>query len=304
MNSVLVLGSINKDIIVTTARAPKPGETLLGRCAVTGPGGKGANQAVASSRLGAKVQMFGAVGSDADGDAMLTALSLEGVDVSCVARGGAQTGSAILTVTDDGENSIIVVPGANNLVGHHQVEQLEAAIRAGDILVAQLEVPLTTVADALGIAKGRGARTILNAAPAQDITALLPHVDVLVVNETEASLLWGAAIKDVDDARRAATDFVREHEVASIITLGGSGAVLADNEGAQFVPAHVVNVVDTTGAGDTFVGALATFLAEGMELSHAVNVAARAGAATCTALGAQASMPDRDSVLTGGPSER
>ncbi|WP_427005247.1 ribokinase [Pseudarthrobacter sp. H2] len=298
MTSVLVFGSINKDTIVSIARAPRLGETLLGRSVMTAPGGKGANQAVAAARLGANVRMFGAVGIDADGDMMLATLSHEGVDVSCVARVRTETGSAILTVTDDGENSIIVIPGANRQVGAGQIEQLGSSVRPGDIVVAQLEVPLDEVVAALETAQNRNAHTILNAAPAQDIARLLPLVDILVVNESEAALLWGAPVDSVDDARLAAAHCVNDYAVVAVITLGSSGLVIADANSIDHVPAHAVKAVDSTGAGDTFVGALAAFLAEGMSLRDAAGLASRAGAVACTALGAQASMPMRASLDT------
>lgn len=300
MNSVLVFGSINQDTIVSAPRAPRGGETLLGHSLTTLPGGKGANQAVAAARLGARVKMFGSVGADAAGESMVASLSAEGVDVAGVLRIPTETGAAILTVTDDGENSIIVIPGANNEVGAAQIQALEESLGEGDIAVFQLEVPLVSIAAALNVAQRRKARTILNAAPAREIANLLPNVDILVVNESEAELLSGTPVSTLDQARTAAAGFAQAHNVIAIVTLGSMGSVLAEGGEVLHVPAVAVDVVDTTGAGDTFVGALAAFLAEGMNLEDAVQMASRAGARACLALGAQASMPTRNSLV---PSE-
>ncbi len=298
MNSVVVFGSINQDTIVSAPRAPRAGETLLGHSLTTLPGGKGANQAVAAARLGAQVKMFGSVGTDAAGDAMVTSLSREGVDVSGVLRVPAETGAAILTVTDDGENSIIVIPGANNDLGAAHIHALEESLVQGDIAVFQLEVPLVSIAAALSMAQARKARTILNAAPARDIANMLPNVDILVVNESEAELLAGHPVTTLDEARAAAAGFAAAHNVTAIVTLGSMGSVLAEGGGVLHVPSVAVDAVDTTGAGDTFVGALAAFLAEGMSIEDAVKMASLAGARACLALGAQASMPTRNSLAS------
>ncbi|MEV8143770.1 ribokinase [Specibacter sp. NPDC078709] len=297
MNSVLVFGSINHDTIVSTPRRPQAGETLLGHSVTTQPGGKGANQAVAAARLGARVKMFGSVGADAAGSMMVDSLANEGVDVVGVLRAQVETGAAILTVSDDGENSIIVIPGANKHVGEWQVQELETTVKPGDVVVFQLEIPLAIIAPALKVAQDGNARTILNAAPAHEITSLLPQVDILVVNETEAELLGGYPVASVAEAQRAAANFANAYEVVAIVTLGSLGSVVAEGENLLHIPAVSVDAVDTTGAGDTFVGALAAFLADGMSIAEAAHMASRAGAIACVALGAQASMPTRAALL-------
>lgn len=293
MNSVLVLGSMNLDHVVTVEKHPLPGETVLAESLHLFPGGKGANQAVAAARLGADVQMHGLVGDDASGRQMVDALEREGVDTSLIGVRGGVSGSAFLTVSAAGENSILVVPGANGRLAPADAAALTESITCGDLLVLQLEIPVAAAAAGVEAAKRAGARVILNAAPAMDVGNLLTLIDLLVVNESEAEFFAASPVGTLPEALRAARTIRDEYGADTIVTLGAQGAVLADSRQVCHVPGVSVPVIDTTGAGDTFVGALAALLAEGSETEAAVEFAVRAAALTCTGLGAQNSMPRR-----------
>lgn len=294
--SLIVLGSANTDYTVLVERHPQPGETLLGDELVVATGGKGANQALAAARSGAMPVFLGAVGDDGNGRQMLDALGSGGVDVSSVAVvDDAPTGIALITVSRDGENTIVVAAGANARVNAHEVE---AAIRAvagpGTVLLAQLEIPLPVVVEAAAIIDELGGRTVLNLSPSREIPdALLAHCDPLVVNESEAHDLTGMMVGSVDEAAAAAQALLDRCRSA-VITLGGDGAVFAAPGVSGHLPAPRVTVVDTTGAGDAFVGALCAELAESgskAELRTAVDRGVAAGAAAVQWLGAQ---PPRD----------
>ena len=294
--SLIVLGSANTDYTVLVERHPLPGETLLGDELVVATGGKGANQALAAARSGAMPVFLGAVGDDGNGRQMLDALGSGGVDVSSVALvDDAPTGIALITVSRDGENTIVVAAGANARVNSHEVE---AAIRAiagpGTVLLAQLEIPLPVVAEAAAIIDELGGRAVLNLSPSREIPdALLALCDPLVVNESEAHDLTGMPVDSVDEAAAAAQALLDRCR-SVVITLGGDGAVFAAPGASGHLPAPRVTVVDTTGAGDAFVGALCAELAESgasAELRTAVERGVAAGAAAVQWLGAQ---PPRD----------
>jgi ribokinase len=290
--SLIVLGSANTDYTVLVERHPLPGETLLGDELVVATGGKGANQALAAARAGAMPVFLGAVGDDANGRQMLDALGSGGVDVSSVAVvDDAPTGIALITVSRDGENTIVVAAGANARVNAHEVE---AALRAiagpGTVLLAQLEIPLAVVREAATIIDELGGRTVLNLSPSREIPdALLALCDPLVVNESEAHDLTGLPVGSVDEASAAASALLDRCR-SVVITLGGDGAVFAAPGVSGHLPAPRVTVVDTTGAGDAFVGALCAELAESgtsTELRAAVERGVTAGAAAVQWLGAQ-----------------
>jgi ribokinase len=277
VSSVVVLGSINMDLVVRVRKLPRPGDTVLGDRLLTIPGGKGANQAVAAARLGASVRMVGRVGGDAFGTALVDGLRADGVDVSGVAIDPAETsGAALIVVEEGGENTVTVAPGANGSVGREDVARLSLA--PGDVLVMQLEIPLDAVAAALVAAHEAGARVILNAAPsAQLVGRPPPAVDVLVVNERECEDLGGVA-------RLGQTG-------ALIVTLGAEGSVLYESGRVTQVEPRRVAAVDATAAGDAFVGAVAFALARGDALLEAVRLGNAAGAAAATRLGARPSLP-------------
>ncbi len=288
--SLIVLGSANTDYTVLVDRHPQPGETLLGDELVVATGGKGANQALAAARSGALPHFLGAVGDDANGRQLLGALGSGGVDVAHLAVvDDAPTGIALITVSRDGENTIVVAAGANGRVTAHEVE---AGIRAlggpGTVLLAQLEIPLPVVVEAAKVVAELGGRVALNLSPSREVPdALLALCDPLIVNESEAGDLSGLPVGSADEAAAAAQALLARCR-SVVITLGGDGAVFASAEGAGHIAAPRVEVVDTTGAGDAFAGALAAHLAEeGGALSAAVERGVSAGAAAVQWLGAQ-----------------
>ena len=274
-----------------------PGETLLGTGFATHAGGKGANQAVAAARAGARTVLIGRMGHDGGADVLRSALTAAGVDISAVGTCRHDpTGTAVITVADSGENTIVVVPGANALL---RTEHVDDAIGAGlfddvRVAIAQLEVSLDVVRHGFAIAKRRGAITMLNAAPMTELSPeLLAVTDVLVVNETELEQLTGSSSASFDDARWSTLGAVS----SVVLTLGGDGAVvLRRTHVAVTTPGHRVKVVDTTAAGDTFCGFLAASLADGESLDAGVIRANAAAALACTKAGAQPSIPTADEV--------
>jgi ribokinase len=290
---VTVLGSLNMDISVTVPRLPGPGETVLGDAAAFTPGGKGANQAVAAARLGAQVRMVGCVGDDEFGETLLAALAADHVDTGQVRRvGQARTGLAMIAVDQAGENLITVAPGANHAVDATDVGQ---ALAVGcDVLVISAEIPVPAIGEALR--RASGAITLLNLAPAPPQAAALvadrPHW--LVVNESEAAAVLGRPVAGLDDAARAAAELTARGARRAVVTAGAHGAAL--DQGKK-VPGFAVEAVDTVGAGDAFVAALAVALAAGVPAAAAVTAAAAAGAAAATRPGAQAGMPRPADIL-------
>lgn len=296
--AVLVLGSLNLDLVVHAPRLPAPGETLTGQHFATDEGGKGANQAVAARRMGASVAMLGCVGRDAHGRRLRDALVRDGIGVDTVAEvDGVPTGVASIVVGADGENSIVVVPGANHRIGPAEVRRHGEALRAARLLVAQLEVPLDAVDEALRLAREAGVTTLLNAAPAADLPdTLLARVDWLVVNENEAAALAGHAVASLEQAKAAGARLLQRGPKQVVVTLGAHGLVLVSSDGAVHQPAPKVQAVDSTGAGDTFVGTLAAGLAQGLPPRQALRWGQAAAALAVTRRGTQSAMPTRDEV--------
>ena len=290
---VTVLGSLNMDISVTVPRLPEPGATVLGSAARFTPGGKGANQAVAAARLGATVRMAGCVGDDEFGRQLLAALREQNVDAGHVRTvDEVPTGLAMISVDPAGENLITVAPGANHEVGAGEVTA--AASSPGGVLVICAEIPVPAIKAALAGASRSGARCILNLAPALPEAAAIvaDGVDWLVVNETEAAAVLGRTVEGLTDAAAAAAGLLAAGARHAVVTAGAHGAALAGPEGAPLtIEAFRVEAVDTVGAGDTFVGALAVALAAGVRPAEAVRAAAAAGATAATRHGAQASLP-------------
>jgi ribokinase len=298
-----VLGSLNMDISVTVPRLPAPGATVLGGAAAFSPGGKGANHAVAAARLGAAVRMVGCVGDDEFGRSLRAALKAEAVANDGVRTvPGVPTGLAMITVDEAGENTITVAPGANREVGEAEIAAIGDA--AADVLVISAEVPAAAIRAALA-ARGRALR-VLNLAPAPPEAAELvaAGVDWLVVNESEAAAVLGRPVAGLAAAARAAADLATAGARNAVVTAGAAGAAYrgpredpVGPDGALTVPGFRVHAVDTVGAGDTFVGALAVALAAGVPPRAAVLAAAAAGAAAATRPGTQAGMPRPADVL-------
>jgi len=295
---IAVVGSLNMDLVVRVPRMPIPGETLIGHDFHVIPGGKGANQAVAAARLGARVSMIGRVGDDDFGRAQRRNLAQEGIDVTHVSVDPEEaTGIALITLDATGQNSIILAPGANMRLTVAHVEAAAQTIADAEILICQLESPLEVVTRAIELARAQGVRVILNPAPARPLdAALLRLVNYLIPNESETTLLTGIQVTDLPSAEAAAAS-LRERGVSTVIlTLGEQGALLADAGGIVHVTGYSVKVVDTTAAGDAFVGGFALALAEGQPLPEAVRFANAAGALAVTRLGAQPSLPTRREI--------
>ncbi len=291
---ITVFGSTNLDQIGTVTRLPKPGETVAGGTFSMAPGGKGANQALAARRAGAKVLHVSAVGDDAFADLATELLRDGGVDLSQLRRAEAATGIAMIFVDAAGENVIAILPGANGTVSAEDAETGLADLSATDTLLVQQEVPQAATRKALEIAREKGARSILNTAPfLPDTAKLAPLADIVVANETEFSLLTGRPIEELDMAMQ---DWVNRTGRTIVVTLGPEGARARTPDGPVSVPAHKVKPVDTVGAGDTFCGYLAAGLDAGHSLQAALRRAAVAGSLACLKPGAQPAIPTKSDV--------
>lgn len=295
---IAVVGSVNVDLVTHAPKLPVPGETLLGTTFRTVHGGKGANQAVAAARLGASVAMIGCVGNDAFGTRLHGALAAECIDVTHLHRiAGAATGVATITVDAHGANSIVVVPGANDRLDVARIDAARDTIAAAALMVCQLEVPIATVAHAIARAVAHRTPVLLNPAPAQPLfDALLARIDYLVVNETEAESLTGIAVGDDASAVRAADALCAKGVGNVLVTLGARGVCWRGSAGSGRHDAMAVVAVDTTAAGDTFVGGFATARAGGASMDDAIGFGQRAAAISVTRRGAQTSIPTREEV--------
>ncbi|WDY56249.1 ribokinase [Pseudomonas sp. PSKL.D1] len=291
---VVVVGSLNMDLVARAERLPRPGETLAGESFFTVPGGKGANQAVAVARLGGSVAMVGNVGDDAYGQQLRQALEVEGIDCQPVGVcPGVSSGVALITVDAASQNCIVIIPGGNGLLTPASVQRFDALLQACEVIICQLEVPAETVAWALARGRELGKRVILNPAPA---TGPLPaewfaSIDYLIPNESEAEALTGEPVSDLDSARRAGERLLALGAGKVIITLGAQGALLITKDGDRHFPAPKVKPLDTTAAGDTFVGGFAAALVRGLEEGDAIAFGQRAAALSVTRAGAQPSIP-------------
>jgi ribokinase len=293
MAKILVVGSINMDLVVRVPHSPKPGETVLGGDFETFPGGKGANQAVAASRMGGEVTMVGRVGNDDFGNILIQGLVEDKIKTTHVIKDSkARTGVAMISVAADGENMIVVASGANTNVSVEDVSNTRSLMRETDLLLVQLECPLETVTAAIELAKAYCVPVVLNPAPAQPLPkSLLKNVDYLTPNQNELLILTGEA--NLNDGIEKIQKWGLKN---LIITLGANGARVISEGIDQHMPAHEITAVDTTAAGDAFNGALAVAIAEGKPLLEAVGYGMAAGALASTKRGAQPSLPTRDSV--------
>ncbi|MEU4000063.1 ribokinase [Streptomyces fungicidicus] len=288
---LLVVGSANADLVIGVERRPGAGETVLGSDLAVHPGGKGANQAVAAARLGARTALLARVGDDGHGRLLMESQRAAGVDTAGVLVGGAPTGVALITVDPSGDNSIVVSPGANGRLTPADVRAAGDLFRASRVVSTQLEIPLETV---LEVARNLapGSRLVLNPSPPQPLPAeVLAACDPLIVNEHEAKVILGDTAGAGDRPEDWARLLLEKGPRSVVVTLGGEGALVASPEGVARVPSVKVRAVDTTGAGDAFTAALAWRLGAGEPLAEAAAYAARVGAVTVTREGAQASYP-------------
>jgi ribokinase len=297
---IVEVGSINMDLVARMPKIPRPGETLLGGAFKMIPGGKGANQAVAAARLGAQVIMIGCVGNDSFGEEMRVTLSNEGIDTTHIRVHPEQsTGVALIQVDSQGQNSIAVASGANFCLTSEDIEKALQAIGGFDALVMPLETPLETIYTACRIASGKGALVLLNPAPAQVLEKdLLQMIDYLIPNEFEIALMADLTIQSAFDLNQAASKLLSQGVKNLIVTLGSRGAIYFNGDAKDnlSIPAFQVETVDTTAAGDCFVGALAVGLCEGKSISAAAEFACAAAAISVTRFGAQPSLPSRREI--------
>ena len=296
MSKILVIGSINMDLVSKVENMPQVGETVLGKGFSQIPGGKGANQAVAMARLGADVSMIGKVGDDAFGRELKKGLEYDNINTEGVhIESGTSTGIAIITVDENANNSIIVNSGANFSVTKEFIDSNIDKIESADIVVLQLEIPEESVRHALEISKSLGKYTILNPAPAMPLSdEIIKNVDLLVPNETELELISKMSIKDENEVKMAANSLMRKGVREIIVTLGEKGCMHLGEGFCNKYDAIKVEAVDTTAAGDSFIAGVASSLAKGMKMDDAIGFATKVAAITVTREGAQSSLPHMD----------
>lgn len=299
-NTVTVLGSLNVDTIVTINHMPLPGETISSHDKSSAAGGKGANQAIAAVRAGADVNFVGKVGQDDAGQFMLKSLADNDVDTSNISEdANTGTGSAIILLDDNGQNSIVVYGGTNQLVGTADIESAQAKIKESDFLIAQFETPQAAALEAFKYAKSNGVITILNPAPAAAIMPeLLTYTDIIVPNETESETLTGIKVTDEASMLQNFAAFQQMGVKNLVITVGDKGAFYANDQHHEFIPAFKVNAVDTTAAGDTFIGALSSQLTSDLQnMGDAIAFAQKASSITVQGFGAIPSIPHLSQIL-------
>lgn len=298
MKNVVVVGSLNMDLVMEVQRIPKIGETIKGEKMSYLIGGKGSNQAVSACRLGSKVSMIGCVGQDEFGDKMLNHLKEEGINIEGIKRKkDTFTGIATIFVTEN-DNSIVVIPGANDFCDKELIDKNIETIKSADILITQLEIPIETVSYALKVAKENGVKTILNPAPASEISKeILSNVDFITPNETEFEIISGKTFKNGNELEKEMIEWQSiNSSTRLIVTRGKDGSSYVDGYEVQTIKTIKVDVKDTTGAGDTFNGALAYGLINEISVREAVNFAGTAASLSVTKLGAQAGMPRFEEV--------
>jgi ribokinase len=298
LSPIVVIGSTNTDMVIMSEHLPAPGETILGGSFFMNPGGKGANQAVAAKRLGGDVIFIAKTGNDIFGERSAQMFKEEGINTDFLLTDPLNpSGVALITIDKNAENTIVVASGANASLYPADLEPAIDAIKNATIVLMQLEIPLDTVLYAAEMAATNGARVILNPAPACPLPEdLFQHISIITPNETEAEMLSGIPITNLESARVAALTIQAKGVKTVIITLGASGAFISNGDTELLVPSPVVHAVDTTAAGDVFNGALAVALAEGLSLTDAVDFGCRAAAISVTRLGAQAAAPYRHEI--------
>jgi len=290
---VIVVGSLNMDLVIRAPKIPKPGETVLGSDFRQVPGGKGANQADAAAKLGAETAILGAVGRDSMGSTLVQALKMDGVKVDMVLeKEDLPTGVAAIVVEDSGNNAITVAPGANSGLTPHDISSMEGIFKGATVMLVQLETPLDTVKRALQLARENNVKTILNPAPAMELDdEIFSLVDIMTPNETELEILSGMDTSDLDKVESAGQYLLKKGVSRLIVTLGSQGSMDIVQDSATTYPAYKVKAVDTTAAGDSFNAALAVSIANGESMEDSIRFATKVGAMTVTKNGAQTSLP-------------
>jgi ribokinase len=300
MSKIVVIGSINTDMVVRSSQLPFPGQTLMGHSFQTTGGGKGANQAVAAARLGAEVSLIARIGDDAFGKMSIENFKKENINIENIYTDrDAPSGVAFIVVDDKGENIIVVAPGANATLNEKDIQDAEDVIKKADVILFQLEIPMSTVAEGIRLAKKHNRMVMLNPAPAASIPKeILQSVDIITPNQTETLVLTGIAVNDAITAQHACNVLHEMGILTVIVTMGEQGAYISSDNYHGLIPGFTAGVViDTVAAGDTFCGGLAIALAEGKSLKDAVQFANAAAALSVTKIGAQASIPIRTEVI-------
>jgi ribokinase len=299
MNKIVVIGSINTDMVVRSPQIPAPGQTLMGHSFVTTGGGKGANQAVAAARLGARVSLIAKLGGDAFGEMAIENFKKENINTTHIlVDDNAPSGVAFIVIDDKGENSIVVAPGANALLNEKDILDAETAIEQAAIVLFQLEIPMNTVCEGIRLAKKNDRMVMLNPAPAAAVPEeILSLVDIITPNQSEAFALAGIEVNDITGAQKACDVLHAKGISTVIITMGEKGAYLSsENDKGLIAGFSVGPVIDTVAAGDTFCGGLAIAISEGKSMRDAIRFANAAAALSVTRRGAQASIPNRKEV--------
>lgn len=298
MNKILVVGSLNMDMVVNAPYIPKVGETIIGSNFQTNPGGKGSNQAVAISKLGGHVKMLGCVGKDEMGQTLIDSLEKAGVDASSVTKIEDQvSGIAVITVDDLGANNIVVVQGANRFCSPEYIETNRKIIEACDVIVMQMEIPNETITHCIKLANQFNKIIVLNPAPANLIhEELFPMIDYLIPNETELEIISGKKLNSREDIINAGKELLDKGVKNLVVTLGEKGALFLNREGQLLIPAQPVKAIDTTAAGDSFIAAFIVALTEGKEVQEALQFATKVAAIVVCRKGAIASIPTKDEL--------
>ncbi len=297
MKKVVVVGSINMDLVTRCKRAPKGGETLFGEEFSQVSGGKGANQAVAIGKLGTNVIMLGKIGKDSFGKDMLVSMEKNGVNIQHIEEGEKATGIAKIIVEESGQNRILVVAGANSEVDKEYIDRHLAAIKESDIVVTQLEIPIETVEYTLKKAKEFGKITILNPAPARELSdEIIKNSDFIIPNESELALITGMAVETEEEIKKAGKKLLDMGVKNLIITLGSKGSLHLNRDKCEFHSAYKVKAIDTTAAGDSFIGGVVREL-NGDNISEAIEFGTKVSAIAVTKKGAQTSIPTIEEVI-------
>lgn len=292
---IVVVGSCNTDMVIKADRLPIPGETILGGTFFMNPGGKGANQAIAAARLGGAVTLISRTGNDVFGKQSVMLYNAENIKTDFIFSDAKHpSGVALITVDSFGENCIVVASGANAYLSPADIKKASSEIEESFLVLMQLEIPIETVEYVAGLAHSKGVKVILNPAPARALSdGLLRNLYMIVPNKSEAEILSGIKVSDIESAKQAADIISQKGVDIVVITLGPQGALIKENKEFHYVEASKVEAVDTTGAGDTFCGAVCVGLSEGKSILDSVKMAARAAALTVTRMGAQTSTPYR-----------